>query len=70
MISCTLGNFSKSVATIIKPKLSTLLGIFCKGVQIFHFSSEIIFGQLLMTFGNFLLFTLYMVWVTSFLQEH
>ena len=43
---CTLGNNSKPVATIILPKLPTLLGNFCKGVKIIHFSSEIIFGQL------------------------
>ena len=41
-IYCTLGNFSKPVATII---LTTILGNFCKVVEIFHFSSEIIFGQ-------------------------
>ena len=43
---CTLGNFIKPVTTIILTKLPTLLGNFCKGVKIFHFSSEIIFGQL------------------------
>ena len=53
-----LGNFSKPLATINLPK-STFLGNFCKGVKIFNFSSEIIFGQLLKTFGNFLLVTLY-----------
>ena len=57
-IYCTLGNFSKSVAAIILPKLPTFLGKFCKVFKIFHFSSEIIFGQLLKTFGNFLLVTL------------
>ena len=35
------------VATISLPKSHTFLGNFCKGVKIFHFSSEIIFGQLL-----------------------
>ena len=44
---CTLGNHSKLVATIILPKSPTLLGKFCKGVKIIHFSSEFIFGQLL-----------------------
>ena len=34
------------MATIILPKLPTLLGNFCKGLKNFHFSSEIIFGQL------------------------
>ena len=48
----TLGNFSKPVATTILPKLPTWLG------KIFHFSSEILLGQLLKTFGNFLLVTL------------
>ena len=34
-----------------------ILGNFCKGVKIFHYSREIPFGQLLQTFGDFLLFT-------------
>ena len=48
-----LGNFlhfdnnSKPVAIIILPKLPTLIGNFCKGAKIIHFSSEIKFGQLL-----------------------
>ena len=42
-----LGNFSKPMATIILSKLPTFLSNFSKGVKIFHFSSEIIFGQLL-----------------------
>ena len=42
----TLGNFSKPLATISLPKYLTFLGNFCKGVKIYHFSSEIIFGQL------------------------
>ena len=29
------------------PKSSTFLGNICKGVKIYHFPSEIIFGQLL-----------------------
>ena len=40
------------------PKLPTLLGNFCKGVKIIHFSCEIVFGQLLWTFVNFHLVTL------------
>ena len=47
VIYCTLGNFSKHVATINLPKLPSLLSNFCKGIKIFHFSSEISFGQLL-----------------------
>ena len=35
------------------PKSLLFLGNFCKGVKIYHFSSEIIFGQLLQTFGVF-----------------
>ena len=29
------------------------IGNFCKGVKIYHFSSEIMFGQALQTFGDF-----------------
>ena len=42
-----LGNFSKPLATINLPNSPTFLGNFCKGVKNYHFSSEIIFGQLL-----------------------
>ena len=48
-----LGKFLKPLAAINLPKSPTFLGNFCKGVKIFHFSSEIIFGQLLWTFGIF-----------------
>ena len=54
----TLGNFSKPLATINLPKSPTFIGNFCKGVKIFNFSIEIIFGQLLQKFGNILLVTL------------
>ena len=57
-IFCTLGNHSKLVAKIILPKSPTLLGYFCKIVKSIHFSIEIIFGQLLQTFGDFYLVTL------------
>ena len=40
------GQLLKPFATINLPKSPTFLGNFCKGVKIFHFSSEIIFGQL------------------------
>ena len=43
----TLGNFLKALATINLPKSPTFLGNFCKGVKIYHFYNEIIFGQLL-----------------------
>ena len=38
----TLGKF-KPLATINLPKSPIFLGIFCEGVKIYHFSSEIIF---------------------------
>ena len=43
----------KPLATINLPKSPTFVGNFCKGVKINHFSSEIIFGQLLQIFGIF-----------------
>ena len=43
----TLDQFLKPLATINLPKSPTFLGTFCKGVKIYHLSSEIIFGQLL-----------------------
>ena len=46
-IFCTLGLFLKPLATINLPESSTFLGNFCKGVKIYQFSSETIFGQLL-----------------------
>ena len=52
------GNFLKPLATTNLPKSLTFLGNFCKGVKSYHFCSEIIFGQLLQTFGNFFLVTL------------
>ena len=41
------GNFLEPVSTIILPKLDTFFDNFWNGVKIFHFSSEIILGQLL-----------------------
>ena len=41
------GQLFKALATINLPKSPTFLGNFCKGVKIYHISSEIIFGQLL-----------------------
>ena len=38
----TLGNFLKPLAAINLPRSPTFLGNFCKGVEIYHFSSEII----------------------------
>ena len=42
----TLGNFLKPLATINLPKSPKFLHNLCKGVKIYHFLSEIIFGQL------------------------
>ena len=39
----TLGKFLTPFATIKLPKSPTFLGNFCKGVKIYHFSSEINF---------------------------
>ena len=48
----------KPLATIDLPKSPTFLGNFCKVVKIYLFSSEIIYGQLLLTFGDFFLVAL------------
>ena len=47
------GQLFNYLATIDLPKSPTFLGNFCKGDKIIHFSNEIIFGQLLQTFGDF-----------------
>ena len=47
-----MGHFYK------KYKQLNLLCKFCKGVKNLSFSCEIIFGQLLLTFGDFFLVTL------------
>ena len=52
-IFCSLGNFLKPLAPINLLKSPTFLGNYCKGVKIYHFSCELIFGQLLLTFANF-----------------
>ena len=52
------GQLLKPLAAINLPKTSPFLGNFCKGVKIYHFSREIVFGQLLWTFGDFFLVTL------------
>ena len=46
------------------------LAKFCKGVKICNFSGEIIFGQLLWTFGNFLLVTLIVVRLIGHRRRH
>ena len=47
-----IGRFIGLWAPINLPKPPTFLGNFCKGVKIFNFSSEIIFGKLLLLFGD------------------
>ena len=56
----TLGNFLQPLATLNLPNSLTFLGNFYKGVKLYHISSEIILGQLLLTFGDFFLVTLTM----------
>ena len=41
------GSLLKPLETTYLPKSLTFLGTFSKGVKIYHFSSELIFGQLL-----------------------
>ena len=56
------------------PKSLTCLDNFCIGVKSYHFSTEIIFRQLLLTFGDFFLVTLesikisllYFYWIIVF----
>ena len=66
---CTLGNRLKPVATIILPKLPTMLSNFWKVAKTIYFSLEMIFGQLLSTIGNFYLVTLlgplHLAWVIT-----
>ena len=50
--------FKSLCATINLPKSPTFFSNFRKVVKIFHFSCDIIFGQLLWTFGDLFLVTL------------
>ena len=47
------GQLFKDFGKIYLLKSPTFFGIFCKGVKTYHLSGEIIFGQLLYTFGDF-----------------
>ena len=47
------GQVFKDLAMINLPNPHTFLGNFYKGVKVYYFSSEIILGQLLWTFGDF-----------------
>ena len=51
------------------PKSLTFLSNFCKGFKIHHFSSEIIFGQLLLTFGELFLVTLIVTYLLASLGQ-
>ena len=57
-----IGRFIALCATFqsLFAQIAHILGNYCKGFKNFHFSSEIIFGQLLWTFGDFLLVTLFL----------
>ena len=57
-IYLTLGNFLKPLATINLSKSITFLGNFCKDAKIYHFSSEIIFGNFYRHLVCFFLVTL------------
>ena len=52
------GQLFKASGSNYYDQIAHVLGIFCKGVKIFHFFSGIIFVQLLQIFGDFLLVTL------------
>ena len=41
------GELFKACGNNYFTRIAQIFGNFCKGVEIFHFSSEIIFGQLL-----------------------
>ena len=47
------GQLFKAFGNNLFAKISHILRHFCKGVKIYHFSSEIIFGQLYLTFVDF-----------------
>ena len=59
----------QNLATINLPKSPTFLGNFSNGVEIYHFSSEIILGQLLQTFGDFFLVTLNPTYIFHFIKS-
>ena len=54
----TLGHFLKPLANNYFAQISHIRRQFFKGVKIYHFTGEIILGQLLWTFGDFFLVTL------------
>ena len=60
------GQLFKAFGNNYLPKSPTFLGNFCKGVKIYPFSSEIIFGKLLQTFGDIFLVTLHSTQCVSF----
>ena len=66
----TLGNFLKPLATINLPQSPPILGNFCKGIKIIHFSSETIFGQLLDIWRFFSGHTVHYCSIPLFLTEN
>ena len=52
------GQLFKAFGSNLFAQISHNLRHFCKGVKIYHFSSEIILGNFLKTFGDFFLVTL------------
>ena len=47
------GQLFKACGNNYFAQIAHILGNFCEGFKIFHFSSGIIFGQLLQSFGDF-----------------
>ena len=60
------GQLFKAFCNNYFAQISHILCNFCKCVKIFHFYSEIIFGQLLNTFGDFFLVTLQPIYLPTF----
>ena len=56
-----MDNFLRPLAAINLPKSFHILGNICKGVKISYFSREIIVGELLKSFGDFFLVTLFVM---------
>ena len=53
------GQLFKACGNKYFAQIAYIFSNFCNYVEIFHFASEIIFGQLLLTFGDVLLVTLF-----------
>ena len=53
MIYCTLGNYSKPVATIILPKFHTVVAIFVKVSKVFTFLVKYVLGNFYSNLASF-----------------